>query len=77
MARLLVTQSLSLTWVLQQLALQQVVLQQLGRYGSNLTFFDSNHGVHIGDSWDDGMGNGGSNFRIRLDAALDIDGDTS
>ena len=29
--------------------------------GSNLTFFDSNH-EYIGDSWDDGMGNGGSNF---------------
>ena len=41
--------------------------------GSNLTFFDNNH-EYIGDSWDDGMGNGGSNFRIRLDAALDIDG---
>ena len=44
--------------------------------GSNLTFFDNNH-EYIGDSWDDGMGNGGSNFRIRLDAALDIDGDTT
>ena len=45
-----------------------------GYSSSNETYFDKDHN-RIGDSYDDGQGNSGSNFRVKLTAAVDIDGD--
>ena len=45
-----------------------------GYSSSNETYFDKDH-KRVGDSYDDGQGNSGSNFRVKLTAAVDIDGD--
>ena len=45
-----------------------------GYSSSNETYFDKDH-KRVGESYDDGQGNSGSNFRVKLTAAVDIDGD--
>ena len=45
-----------------------------GYSSSSETYFDKDH-KRVGESYDDGQGNSGSHFRVKLTAAVDIDGD--